>query len=148
MLFSLLAATALNAAEPDGVADTDSAAIDSDGKQSEWVNMRCEDPASVMKSVWREINFRRSLEDYRKVSVSVADSLESVKKPDETVKAYSKVLHTLSAMINYQRLHVEDYSPRLTIYFYTSVALFLMMLLCWLVNSFVIKPLTLKFKKP
>ena len=113
MLFSLLAATALNAAEPDGVADTDSAAIASDGKQSEWVNMRCEDPASVMKSVWTEINFRRCLEDYRTVSVSVADSLESVKKPDET-----------------------------------AVALFLMMLLCWLVNSFVIKPLTLKFKKP
>lgn len=144
LLFCLLTAATRSAAE----SDTDSVAVAADGNYSEWVNMRSEDPASVMKSVWGEINFRRCLEDYRTMSVSVADSLEAVKKPDETVRAYSKVLHTLTAMTSYQRFHAEGYSPRLTIYFYASVALFLLMLLCWLVSSFVISPLTLKFKKP
>lgn len=144
LLFCLLAAATLSAAE----SDTDSVAVAADGNYSEWVNMRSEDPTSVMKSVWGEINFRRCLEDYRTVSLSVADSLEANKKPDETVSAYETPLNTLTRMINYEKFHAEDYSPRLTIYFYASVALFLLMLLCWLVNSFVISPLTLKFKKP
>lgn len=144
LLFCLLAAATLSAAE----FDTDSVAVAADGNYSEWVNMRSEDPASVMKCVWSEINFRRCLEDYRTVSLSVADSLEANKKPDETVSAYETPLNTLTRMINYEKFHAEDYSPRLTIYFYASVALFLLMLLCWLVSSFVISPLTLKFKKP
>ena len=144
LLFCLLAAATLSAAE----SDTDSVAVAADGNYSEWVNMRSEDPTSVMKSVWGEINFRRCLEDYRTVSLSVADSLEANKKPDETVSAYETPLNTLTRMINYEKFHAEDYSPRLTIYFYASVALFLLMLLCWLVKSFVISPLTLKFKKP
>lgn len=144
LLFCLLTAATLSAAE----SDTDSVAVAADGNYSEWVNMRSEDPTSVMKSVWGEINFRRCLEDYRTVSLSVADSLEANKKPDETVSAYETPLNTLTRMINYEKFHAEDYSPRLTIYFYASVALFLLMLLCWLVSSFVISPLTLKFKKP
>ena len=144
LLFCLLAAATLSAAE----SDTDSVAVAADGNYSEWVNMRSEDPTSVMKSVWGEINFRRCLEDYRTVSLSVADSLEANKKPDETVSAYETPLNTLTRMINYEKFHAEGYSPRLTIYFYASVALFLLMLLCWLVSSFVISPLTLKFKKP
>lgn len=144
LLFCLLAAATLSAAE----SDTDSVAVAADGNYSEWVNMRSENPTSVMKSVWGEINFRRCLEDYRTVRLSVADSLEANKKPDETVSAYETPLNTLTRMINYEKFHAEDYSPRLTIYFYASVALFLLMLLCWLVSSFVISPLTLNFKKP
>lgn len=148
LLFCLLTAATRSAAESDIKSDTDSVAVGADGNFSEWVNMRSDNPTSVMKSVWSEINFRRCLEDYRTVSLSVADSLEANKKPDETVSAYETPLNTLTRMINYEKFHAEDYSPRLTIYFYASVALFLLMLLCWLVRSFVISPLTLKFKKP
>jgi len=77
------------------------------------------------------------------VKVQIADSLEANKKPDETIRFYQPSLYTLTRMVDYRKFHPQGYSPRLTIYFYAAVALFLLMLIGWLIKSFIVSP----FKK-
>ena len=111
--------------------------------ESKWVNTRSDDYLGVMLNVWSDINLSRCLDDYRVLKVQVADSLETNKKPDETIRFYQPSLYTLTRMVDYRRFHPQGYSPRLTIYFYAAAALFFLMLMGWLVKSFIVSP----FKK-
>lgn len=122
---------------------TDTIASDSVGNESKWVNTRSDDYLGVMLNVWNDIDFSRCLDDYRVVKVEVTDSLEAKKKPDETISFYEPSLYTLTRMMDYRRFHPQGYSPRLTIYFYAAAALFLLMLIGWLIKSFIVSP----FKK-
>jgi len=123
-----------------GAAAADSIASSPAQKTSKWVNTRSDNYRSVMLSVWSDINLHRCLADYRVVKARMADSLEANKKPDETISFYSPHMFTLTYMVDYQRFRPEGYSSRLTIYFYAAAALFLLMLVGWLVMSFVISP--------
>ena len=153
LVLSFLATTTLDAkgGNPNDAASTeqvaapatDSIASDSVEKGSKWVNTRKGDHRSAMLSVWSEINLSRCLDDYRALKVQVTDSLEANKKPDATIRFYQPALYTLTQMMDYRRFHSEGYSSRLTIYFYAAAALFLLMLIGWLVKSFIVSP----FKK-
>lgn len=121
----------------------DTIASSSVEKSSKWVNTRSSDPLGVMLNVWNEINLGLCLDDYRVLKVQIADSLETNKKPDETIRFYQPSLYTLTRMMDYRKFHPEGYSSRLTIYFYFAAALFLLMLIGWLVKSFIVSP----FKK-
>jgi hypothetical protein len=122
---------------------TDTIASNPVENESEWVNTRSDDYLGVMLNVWNDIDFSRCLDDYRVVKVQIADSLEANKKPDETIRFYQPSLYTLTRMVDYRKFHPQGYSPRLTIYFYAAVALFLLMLIGWLIKSFIVSP----FKK-
>ena len=82
-------------------------------------------------------------DDYRVVKVEITDSLEANKEPDESISFYEPSLYTLTRLMNYQKFHPQGYSPRLTIYFYAAAALFFLMLIFWLIKSFIVSP----FKK-
>ena len=112
-----------------------------DEKTSKWVNTRNGNTIAVMLNVWRDINLKRCLDDFHAVKPQIIDSLEAKKKPDETISFYQPTLYTLTRMMNYQKFHAEGYSPRLTIYFYTAAALFILMLIVWLVKFFFVSPL-------
>lgn len=142
LALSLLAVSTMYA-EPVATSEADTIASSPIGKNSKWVNTRNDDYLAVMLSVWSEINLSLCLDDYRVLKVQVADSLEANKKPDETVRSYQPALYTLTQMMDYRRFHPEGYSSRLTIYFYIAAALFCLMLLVWLVKSFIVSP----FKK-
>ncbi len=75
--------------------------------------------------------------------VEITDSLEANKEPDESISFYEPSLYTLTRLMNYQKFHPQGYSPRLTIYFYAAAALFFLMLIFWLIKSFIVSP----FKK-
>lgn len=122
---------------------TDTIASSPVENESKWVNTRSDDYLGVMINVWSDIDFRRCLDDYRVVKVQIADSLEANKKPDESISFYEPSLYTLTRLMDYRKFHPQGYSPRLTIYFYAAVALFLLMLLGWLVKSLIVSP----FKK-
>jgi len=122
---------------------TDTIASDSVGRESGWVNTRSDDYLGVMLNVWSDIDLSRCLDDYRVVKVEITDSLEANKEPDESISFYEPSLYTLTRLMNYQKFHPQGYSPRLTIYFYAAAALFLLMLIFWLIKSFIVSP----FKK-
>lgn len=108
---------------------------------SKWVNTRNGNTIAVMLNVWRDINLKRCLDDFHAVKPQIIDSLEAKKKPDETIRFYQPTLYTLTRLMNYQKFHAEGYSPRLTIYFYAAAALFVLMLIVWLVKFFFVSPL-------
>ena len=143
LVLSLLPTMTLNAKEQAATPANDTIASSPIEKKSKWVNTRNDDYLAVMLSVWSEINLSLCLDDYRVLKVQVADSLEANKKPDETIRFYQPALYTLTQMMDYRRFHPEGYSSRLTIYFYIAAALFCLMLLVWLVKSFIVSP----FKK-
>ena len=141
LVLSLLAVSTMNA-EPVLTSDADTVATSS-VRTSKWVHTRGGDPVRSMLNVWRDINLQRCLEDYRELKVHVTDSLAAKAEPGKGVRSYQPILYTLTQMMDYRRFHPEGYSSRLTIYFYAAAALFLVMLICWLVKSFIISP----FKK-
>ena len=109
--------------------------------ESKWVNTRNGNTIAVMLNVWRDINLKRCLDDFHAVKPQIIDSLEAKKKPDETISFYQPTLYTLTRLMNYQKFHAEGYSPRLTIYFYSAAALFVLMMIVWLVKFFFVSPI-------